>query len=259
MNKTQRIQSAQETLTYYDNYPKDKLKQTSKIYISELDEIQTNTPYDTDYGVYEENVVNRIFKEAPRGKTGVLNFASAVQPGGGFQLGAAAQEETLARCSFLYPELLKFMQDYYDYHQNHLNRYLYSSRLIYSTDVLFIKNDLLGQEMMTTPVLCDVATIPAPNKSANIYNNPQVSDKEYEEDLQVKVIKILRAFKENGCETIILGAFGCGVFGNNPFLVAKLFRENLMTEEFEHAFKKVCFSIFGDDDNLSAFQSAFPD
>ncbi|MGX6977835.1 TIGR02452 family protein [Vagococcus elongatus] len=259
MDKNQRIQSARETLSYYDSYPKEKLKQTSKIYIGELAEAATKADYTAEYAVYEENVLQRIFFETPHGKTGVLNFASAIHPGGGFQSGAAAQEETLARCSFLYPELLKFTDEYYKYNQEHINRHLYSSRLIYSKDVLFIKNDIDGQELMVPPVLCDVVTLPAPNKSANICNDPKVTDGEYEEDLQRKIIKILRAFKENHCEILILGAFGCGVFGNEPFQVARLFQQALSAKEFQQAFKKVCFSILGNDDNLRAFQLAFPE
>lgn len=62
-------------------------------------------------------------------------------------------------------------------------------------------------------------------------------------------------------EALILGAWGCGAFGNQPASIARLFREEL--EPFLGTFERVVFAVFtakqGDAGNLTAFQEAFAD
>lgn len=72
-------------------------------------------------------------------KIGVLNFASAKNPGGGFLNGAQAQEESLARSSALYRSLLK-CSEYYEFHRSHKSL-LYSDRIIYSPACPVFKTD----------------------------------------------------------------------------------------------------------------------
>ena len=43
---------------------------------------------------------------------------------------------------------------------------------------------------------------------------------------------------------IILGAFGCGVFKNNPYTVAQIFNELLKKEGFEKYFEHITFAIY---------------
>ena len=71
---------------------------------------------------------------------GVLNFASARNPGGGFRKGASAQEESLARSSSLYFALSQdqFLTEFYTYHRR-AKTCLYSHRMIYSPRVTFFK------------------------------------------------------------------------------------------------------------------------
>jgi uncharacterized protein (TIGR02452 family) len=49
----------------------------------------------------------------------------------------------------------------------------------------------------------------------------------------------LSLFYDKGCKNIILGAWGCGVFRNDPELVARIFKEELGS----FLFKKVIFAI----------------
>ena len=71
---------------------------------------------------------------------GVLNFASAKNPGGGFLRGASAQEESLARTSSLYLALTeeRFINEFYDYNRRGRSG-VYSDRLIYSPRVTIFK------------------------------------------------------------------------------------------------------------------------
>ena len=44
-----------------------------------------------------------------------------------------------------------------------------------------------------------------------------------------------------GIDTLILGAYGCGVFGNDPSLIASLFIDSLI--QHNACFRKIIFAI----------------
>lgn len=255
MNRQQRINSASATINFYRHYNKRLIPTKSKYYKS-ISKTSPNPIYKTRYFVTSEDVVNRIHETSELMKTGVLNFASATTPGGGYEKGAAAQEESLCRNSFLGFELKKFISEYYSYNRENSNSGLYPAHFIYSKDVLFVKNVIDGVERFVyNPKKVDVMTIAAPNKNLNVNNKH--SEKDYTNDLANKILQTLRAFKVNECEAIVLGAFGCGVFGNDPKKVAKLFHLLLESDEFKGVFKEVHFSIFGKNENYSIFKDEF--
>jgi uncharacterized protein (TIGR02452 family) len=109
-----------------------------------LEDVLADSP---PYGATEYEVVNettlqgsvRLVTSGEFQKVGVLNFASAKNPGGGFLNGAQAQEESLARSSGLYPSLLA-CQDYYDYHRQQKTS-LYSDYMIYSPRCPVFRSD----------------------------------------------------------------------------------------------------------------------
>lgn len=78
--------------------------------------------------------------EVGEDNVGVLNFASAKNPGGGFIRGSNAQEESIARSSSLYPIVTQpqFFSEFYAYHRRGRNG-LYSHRMIYSPRVTIFK------------------------------------------------------------------------------------------------------------------------
>ena len=102
-------------------------------------------------------------------RIGVLNFASAKNPGGGFRTGAQAQEESLARSSGLYLSLLKAFS-HYSYHRTHRSG-LYSDRMIYSPRCPVFRRD--DGELLERVYRVDFITSPAPNAGAIHRNAPE--------------------------------------------------------------------------------------
>ena len=178
----------------------------------------------------------------------VLNFSSYKNPGGMFINGSKAQEECLCHESFLYNVLKEFQLEFYDWNNRHKNKALYLNRGLFSKGVWFFRGD--------SHVEGSVITCAAPNKSAaQEYQN--VSDKENTEVLRSRIKFVLDIAKYNNVNTLILGAYGCGVFGQNPTEVAEIFKECLNTTH-KGCFNKVVFAIpKGRDNNLQAFEKVF--
>lgn len=260
MNREQAKQSAQGTIDYHKRWKRDRKAIPTVSHFVEKDEaikITKSKGFDTKFIVKNEDVVARCHDAGESGRrVGVLNFASATNPGGGYENGAQAQEESLCRNSFLGFELKRFFDVYYGPNREQKNGGLYTPAFIYSKDVLFIKREQGGVETFTnTPSLVDVITMAAPNQSMN--KNGKIEQSVYTRDLAVKLQRVLRKFKAEGAEVLVLGAFGCGVFGNNPVTVAKIFDALFKTPEFAGAFHTVYFSIYGTGDNLNAFENTF--
>lgn len=188
--------------------------------------------------------VSAIFKYA-EGRTAVLNFSSYKNPGGMFINGSKAQEECLCHESFLYNVLKEFQSSFYDWNNQHKNKALYLNRGLYSPDVVFEHNGKIKK--------CDVITCAAPNKSAaQKYQN--VSDKENSDVLKSRIEFIMQMALNKKVDTLILGAYGCGVFGQDAKEVATIFKECI---QYSNA-NKVIFAIpNGKDGNLKNFEKIF--
>ena len=195
----------------------------------------------------------RLKREHPQRKVTVLNFASATNPGGGVTRGSNAQEESLCRCSTLYPCLdTQFLWS--EYHGFHRGRHdaRYTDACIYTPGILIIKTDTDMPERMTDTDWCqvDIISCAAPNLRENPYNamNPgtggsvRVSEQELKELHQKRARKILSVAAANGTDSLVLGAFGCGAFQNPPETVAKAYQEVLT--EYEGCFDEVVFAVY---------------
>ena len=198
----------------------------------------------------------RIIAAYPNQRVGVLNFASARHPGGGFLSGAKAQEESLARSSGLYRSLLKY-PDYYVYHRSHKTG-LYSDRMIYSPDCPVMRDD--DGNWLPQPYTVDFITSAAPNAGAMQLN--EVNDLgQIPTVFRERASKVLGLAAHYGCEILILGAWGCGAFKNDPQLVARIFWDLLNPRgPFRNRFDRVVFSILdtrGEQRNIHAFQNRF--
>jgi len=177
----------------------------------------------------------------------VLNFASYKNPGGMFLNGSKAQEECLCHESFLYNVLEQFRGDYYDWNNQHKNKALYLNRALYSYNIIFEKDGISK--------VCDVITCACPNKSAaQKYQN--VSDEENLRVLKSRIKYVLDIAVENNVGTLILGAYGCGVFGQDAREVAQIFKDYLETTY--NCFDKVVFAVpEGRDGNYDKFVEVF--
>lgn len=169
----------------------------------------------------------------------LLNFASARNAGGGFINGAKAQEEDLSRCSGLYPCLLE-QTGYYTANRAQSSM-LYTDHIIYSPGVPFFRER--SRSLLEEPYTAAVITAPAPNAGQHLRRKPTGHDA-IEEALRRRAAYVLLVAKQEGHRTLLLGAWGCGVFQNRPAMVADAFGTWLDAPEFATAFDRVCFAIY---------------
>lgn len=178
--------------------------------------------------------------EYPAARIGVLNFASARNVGGGVVRGAEAQEECLCRCSTLYPCLDTdyLFENYYQMHRS-LKPLTYTDACIYTPDIMVIKTDTTYPESMPENewYSVDVLTCPAPNVSTI-----RIPDKELFEIHKRRGSHIISIAVANNIDVLVLGAFGCGAFRNNPEIVAKAYKEIL--PQFTGYFKEIRFAVY---------------
>jgi len=181
-----------------------------------------------------------------------LNFASARNPGGGFLGGSQAQEESLARSSGMYP-CINQMSEMYEYNRQHKSL-LYSEHMIYSPDVPVFRDD--AGRLLERPYPLSIITSPAVNAGAVRKNQPEYIS-QIEPTMLNRIQKVLLLAFANGHQTLILGAWGCGVFGNEPEIIAKLFASHLYEGgQFHKRFKRIIFAVL-DRSKTKAIYKAF--
>ena len=124
---------------------------------------------------------------------------------------------------------------------------MYQNHAFYTPDVRFFKDN--------TSRLCDVITCAAPNFSA-AHRYCAVTKEENSRILRSRISFVLNVMAAQNVSCPILGAYGCGVFGQDPTEVAQIFKEELTSGAylFEHA----VFAIIPSDvKTLDAFKRVF--
>jgi len=185
-----------------------------------------------------------------------LNFASAKNPGGGFLGGSQAQEESLARASGLYLSLIE-KQEMYD-----LNRQertcLYSDRMIYSPQLPVFRGDY--DRLLDETYSVAFLTSPAVNLGA-LKNNEPEKVAQAEAVMMQRMERMLSLAVIEGHKTLILGAWGCGVFRNHPADMSRYFHHFLVeSPTFKNAFKHITFAVLDGTQNekfIKPFQEQF--
>ena len=188
-------------------------------------------------------------KIRPEYTVAVLNFASATRPGGGVATGSSAQEECICRCTTLYPCLNSDEANakFYEPHRKNVGP-LHNDDIIYTRNVSIIKND--DYDTLESPVSVDIITCAAPNlreKNISKYNQerepaPDISPEELKTLHVSRARQILAVAAWHHVDVLVLGAFGCGAFRNDPEVVASAYKE--VIPEFSKYFKEIQFAIY---------------
>ncbi|MGO0307987.1 TIGR02452 family protein [Endozoicomonas acroporae] len=197
---------------------------------------------DTDIQVMGETSLaacHRLVRENGKDHVACLNFASAVEPGGMFREGTNTQEDSLARASALFASLDsdtgKQMYAYNKQYQ-YTNRGLYSDTILYSPDVPVFKDDNGNPE---EPYLISFITAAA----VDLPYCKGIQQKTLQQTMYTRARKILAVAANNGVKHLILGAWGCGIFGHDAADIARLFASLLAEDDFKERFVSVSFPI----------------
>eukprot|EP01083_Nonionella_stella_P131786 400625_1 len=192
-----------------------------------------------------------------------LNFASGKNPGGGFLGGAQAQEESIARSSGLYP-CIKQKTKYYEANKRTKDGF-YTEHLIHSPCVPVFRSD--NGSLLPAPFCVSIITAPAVN-AGHVGLLARKADRSVPENsiddaMFRRIMRILACALIHNHRAVVLGAYGCGVFRNDPARVARIFARALRccTTGQSLMFGRVVFAICGGwkSNNLLEFENVFGD
>jgi uncharacterized protein (TIGR02452 family) len=174
--------------------------------------------------------------------------------------GAMAQEEDLCRCSTLYLHLAA-RRDWYDIMAaSTADGDIAADHVLFSRNVQVFRDEQYRLQHPTSWVA--VAAAAAPNLSEWSVPGRRARRAEIEQRISRKIERVLRVFLHFDRQNLVLGAWGCGVFQNDPEMVAELFKQHLTSDAFKGTFDRVLFAIpAGTSErsrkNLNAFQRVF--
>jgi uncharacterized protein (TIGR02452 family) len=185
------------------------------------------------------NAARRLVVDRAQPNTLCLNFASAKNPGGGFLGGSQAQEESLARASALYASLIT--QDAYYEANRACGSAIYTNHMILSPQVPVFRND--DGDFSSCPFTTGMVTSPAVNAGAVQANRPE-SGPEIRPAMAQRIASVLAVAADCGYQHLVLGAWGCGVFRNDPEVIAELFAAELLNDgRFANRFGSIVFAV----------------
>ncbi|GGR11307.1 TIGR02452 family protein [Streptomyces netropsis] len=210
----------------------------------------------TVFEVTAEGSLDAARRVAAEGTVAVLNFASARNPGGGYLNGAQAQEEALCRGSALYT-CLREVPEFYAAHRADPSPF-YSHRVIHSPGVPVFRDD--RGALLETPFTAGFLTSPAPNAGVIARREPERTAR-VPAALATRAGRVLEVAAAHGYRRLVLGAWGCGVFRNDPAQVAAAFHGHLTGEgRFAGRFEHVVFGVLdrtADSPTRAAFARVF--
>ena len=245
------------TVFYEDDYPAFDFSKTRDTVI-------------TVSGDRSYQAAMKLHRENPDAKIAVMNFANAFHAGGGVTNGASAQEECLCRTSTLYPLLYRrTLRDSFYKHHHDLNTPKATDSLVYTEGVIICKTDEDLPKRMPQEdwVTVDVITIAAPDlRDKSNVHVPLVNGGTYMNNAELfgyhvkRAIHMLTCAAAKGADILVLGAFGCGAFQNDPEVVARAYK--IVLQEFPKVFKQIEFAVYcppSGSRNYDVFKSALGD
>ncbi|KAK0620435.1 hypothetical protein B0T14DRAFT_431050 [Immersiella caudata] len=139
-----------------------------------------------------------------RSRTCILNMASPLSPGGGFLSGATSQEESLCMRTTLLPSL---RDEFYR---------LPELSCVYTTDVLVFRDEdgedlKKGERWFVDVVSC--AALRGPEVDWEREGGLYVSGRD-RQVMRAKMRLVMEVCQRKGVKRIVLGAWGCGAYGN---------------------------------------------
>jgi uncharacterized protein (TIGR02452 family) len=279
MNRSRRTELARETIEIVDRgiyrsvsgrvvdlaHPiRECLERTHYYSPEELEGLRsgaldrTGTDRATAFEVVNETTLSGIARVISdgQGPVAALNFASAKNPGGGFLSGSQAQEESLARSSALHASQMRAWE-FYERHRAS-SSLLYSDAMILSPGCPIFRDE--DGRLLEEPQMAAIITSAAPNAGAAADNRPAELPAIPGVFLR-RAEYVLALAASQGYRRLVLGAWGCGVFRNDPAVVAGSFVAHLRHGRWSGQFDRVVFSVLDispDRSTLAAFQRAFP-
>lgn len=221
LSKDQRSRKAREhhtmMLIKHEDRIQESIKGTVKFTPNSIPRNKKDNVWTTKQEVLATDTVSALFRVEGK-KICLLNFASFKNPGGGFMSGALAQEEDLCHRSYLYEVLVAFKDSYYQEGLKYLHRGMYTDRMLYTPSVLFEGSNGVTKE-------ADVITCAAPNFAGS----KNVDREENTTWLSRRIDRVFTVAETMGVDTFIVGAWGCGVFGQDPEEVASLMAKRAKT------------------------------
>jgi uncharacterized protein (TIGR02452 family) len=182
--------------------------------------------------------LHRLAVEQGAEHVAALNFASAKNPGGGFLGGSQAQEESLARSSGLFATLER-AHVYYDENRR-CGSVIYTDHAVYSPWVPIFRDD--SGLLLEQPYLASFITMPAVNAGAIRHGSPELQRVAEVMERRIRCVLALAAI--TGPRELVLGAWGCGVFRNDPEEIASLFAKVLGENHWHTHFDRIVFAVF---------------
>lgn len=181
----------------------------------------------------------------------VLNFANPVHPGGGVKNGAKAQEEDLCRKSTLYCSLTSNEAVAYYSYNRHLGD-MSSDYMMISPNVEVFRNS--EGDLLEDTIVVSVITAAAPI----LRSGGSECAEEVKTIFEKRICNLLKVAAATGYRFLVLGAWGCGAFGNDAQMVAELFDKAI--QQYGNRFTQIEFAVYCTDHdsyNYRAFSTFY--